>query len=50
LRYFMDCDEPTTAAATGETVEEVRSAALDVRRHLGALLSGVYRDTAEVAP
>jgi DNA-directed RNA polymerase specialized sigma24 family protein len=44
LRCLMDCDEPTTAAAMGVTVLEVRSTALDAWRQLGAPLSGVYRE------
>ena len=44
LRYLMDCDEPTTAAALGVTGAEVRSAAIDGRRQLGALLADVYGD------
>ena len=35
LRYMMDCDEATTAAAMGTTVEKVKSAAADARRRLG---------------
>ena len=46
LRFLMECDEPTTAAAMGVTVPEVRSAALDGWRKLGALLSDVYRGAA----
>jgi DNA-directed RNA polymerase specialized sigma24 family protein len=45
LRYLIECDEPTTAAALGVSVAEARAAALDARGQLGVLLSGVYRET-----
>jgi len=50
LRYLIDCDEPTTAAALGLSVAEVRSTALLARWPLDALLSGVYRETDDVVP
>jgi DNA-directed RNA polymerase specialized sigma24 family protein len=47
LRYMMDCDEATTAAAMGTTVEKVKSAASDARRRLGMQVLDVYRDAHE---
>ena len=45
LRYLMDCDEATTAAAIGTTVSRVKTAAHEARGRLRALLADVYRDT-----
>lgn len=47
LRYMMDCDEATTAAATGSTVDKVKSDASDARRRLGVQLLELYRDEYE---
>lgn len=47
LRYMMDCDEATTAAAMGTTVDRVKSAASEARRRLGMQVLDVYRDAYE---
>lgn len=49
LRYMMDCDEATTAAAMGTTVEKVRSAASDARRRLDMQVLDAYRNADRAA-
>ena len=42
LRYFMDVDEATTAAALGMTVSQVKTAAHEARGRLRVLLANLY--------
>jgi RNA polymerase sigma factor (sigma-70 family) len=44
LRYLMDCDEATTAAALGMTVSKVRTAAHEARGRLRTLLDDTNCD------
>ncbi len=47
LRYLMDCDEATTAAATGMSVSKVKTAAHEARQRLRPLLADIYGDVDE---
>jgi RNA polymerase sigma factor (sigma-70 family) len=49
LRYLMDCDEQTTAAAMGTSVSKVKTAAHEARGRLRVLLADVYQDTDEAS-